>query len=187
MSLLFNMLSRLLMAFLPRNKCLLISWLQSPSAVILVPKKIKCVTVSIVFPSIWHEVMGSDGMNNGILLIHKKNRTGWFVETLMDLETIIPSEVSQAEFSLEGIDQKWLEPWSTALPSHWMWSSLRRTSPWLPPCFSGWGSPKKNLNFLRKLKQTRKELMARDCQLYSQSLHMNKELGSWLIHLHVCS
>ena len=48
MSLLFNMLSRLIIAFLPRSKCLLISWLQSPSAVILEPKKIKSVTVSIV-------------------------------------------------------------------------------------------------------------------------------------------
>ena len=52
MSLLFNMLSRLVMAFLPRSKCLLISWLQSTSAVILEPKKIKSVTVSIVSPSI---------------------------------------------------------------------------------------------------------------------------------------
>lgn len=45
-------------------------------------------------------------MNNGILLIHKKNGIGSFVETLMDLETIIPSEVNQAEFSLKGIDKK---------------------------------------------------------------------------------
>ena len=60
MSLLFNMLSRLVIAFLPRNKCLLISWLQSPSAVILEPKKIKSVTVSIVSPSICQEVMGPD-------------------------------------------------------------------------------------------------------------------------------
>ena len=52
MSLLFNILSRLVIAFLPRNKHLLISWLQSPSAVILEPKKIKSVTVSIVSPSI---------------------------------------------------------------------------------------------------------------------------------------
>ena len=58
MSLLFNMLSRLVLAFLPRRKCLLISWLQSPPAVILEPKKIKSVTVSIVSPSICHEVMG---------------------------------------------------------------------------------------------------------------------------------
>ena len=58
MSLLFNMLSRLVIAFLPRSKCLLISWLQSPSAVILEPKKIKSVTVSILSPSICHEVKG---------------------------------------------------------------------------------------------------------------------------------
>ena len=62
MSLLFNMLSRLVIAFLPRSKHLLISWLQSPSAVILEPKKIKSVTVSIVSPSICHEVMGPDAM-----------------------------------------------------------------------------------------------------------------------------
>ena len=62
MSLLFNMLSRLVITFLPRNKHLLISWLQSPSAVILKPKKIKSVTVSIVSSSIWHEVMGPDAM-----------------------------------------------------------------------------------------------------------------------------
>ena len=62
MSLLFNMLSRLVIAFLPRSKHLLISWLQSTSAVILEPKKIKSVTVSIVYPSISHEVMGPDAM-----------------------------------------------------------------------------------------------------------------------------
>ena len=60
MSLLFNMLSRFVIAFLPRSKHLLISWLQSPSAVILEPKEIKSVTVSIVSPSICHEVMGQD-------------------------------------------------------------------------------------------------------------------------------
>ena len=56
-SLLFNMLSRFVITFLPRSKCLLISWLQSPSAVILEPPKIKSVTVSLVSPSICHEVM----------------------------------------------------------------------------------------------------------------------------------
>ena len=56
------MLSRLVIAFLTRSKCLLISWLQSPSTVILERKKIKSVTVSIVFPSICHEVIGSDAM-----------------------------------------------------------------------------------------------------------------------------
>ena len=58
MSLLFNMLSRLVITFLPRSKCLLISWLQSPSAVILEPPKIKFATVSTVSPSISHEVRG---------------------------------------------------------------------------------------------------------------------------------
>ena len=57
MSLLFNMLSRLVITFLPRNKRLLISWLQSQSAVILDPRKIKSATVSTVFPSSCHEVM----------------------------------------------------------------------------------------------------------------------------------
>ena len=62
MSLLFNMLSRLVITFLPRSKCLLISWLQLPSAVILESKNIKSVMVSIVSPSICHEVMGPDAM-----------------------------------------------------------------------------------------------------------------------------
>ena len=62
MSLLFNMLSGLVITFLPKSKRLLISWLQSPSAVILEPQKIKSDTVSIVSPSICHEVMGPDAM-----------------------------------------------------------------------------------------------------------------------------
>ena len=61
-SLLFNMLCRLVMTFLPRSKRLLISWLQSPSAVTLELKKIESVTVFIVSPSIYHEMMGSDAM-----------------------------------------------------------------------------------------------------------------------------
>ena len=61
-SLLFNMLSRFVIVFLPRSKHLLISWLQSPSAGILEPKKVKSVTVSIVSPSTCHEVMGPDAM-----------------------------------------------------------------------------------------------------------------------------
>ena len=60
MFLLFNMLSRLVIAFLPRSKCLSISWLQSPSAVTLELKKIESVTVFIVSPSICHEVIGPD-------------------------------------------------------------------------------------------------------------------------------
>ena len=61
-SLLFNMLSMLVITFLPRNKRLLISWLQSPSAVILEPRKIKSDTVPTVSPSICHEVMGPNAM-----------------------------------------------------------------------------------------------------------------------------
>ena len=62
MSMLFNILSRLVITFLPRSKHLLISWLQSPSAVILEPPKIKSDTASTVYPSISHEVMGPDAM-----------------------------------------------------------------------------------------------------------------------------
>ena len=62
MSLLFNTLSGLVIAFLPRSKHLLISWLQLPCAVILELKRIKSVTVSIISPSIYHEVMGTDAM-----------------------------------------------------------------------------------------------------------------------------
>ena len=62
LSLLFNMLSRLVITFLPRSKRLVISWLQPPSAVILEPKEIKSVIVSIVSPTICHEVMGPNAM-----------------------------------------------------------------------------------------------------------------------------
>ena len=62
MSLFFNMLSSLVITFLPRSKHLLVSWLQSSSAVILEPPKIKSDTVSTISPSIWHEVMGPDAM-----------------------------------------------------------------------------------------------------------------------------
>ena len=62
MSLLFHMLFRLVITFLPKSKCLLISWLQSSSAVILEPKKVKSATVSTVSPSVCHEVMEPDAM-----------------------------------------------------------------------------------------------------------------------------
>ena len=63
-SLVFNMLSRFVIAFLPRSKSLLISWLQSSSAVIFEPKKIKFLTVSILSPSICHDVMGLDAISS---------------------------------------------------------------------------------------------------------------------------
>ena len=68
MSLLFNMLSKFIIIFLPRSKHLLISWLQSASAVILEPKTIKSLTVSIVSPSICPEVMGLDAMEFAMVL-----------------------------------------------------------------------------------------------------------------------
>ena len=72
MSQLFYTLYRLVIAFLPRSKCLLISWLQSPSAVIFQPKKIKCVTVSTFSPSICHEVIGMDAMTLGFWMLSFK-------------------------------------------------------------------------------------------------------------------
>ena len=78
MSLLFNMLSMLVIAFLLRSKRLLISWLQSPSAVILEPPKIKSLTVSTVSPSICHKVMGPDAM---ILVLLILSLTIFFIES----------------------------------------------------------------------------------------------------------
>src|SRR5574340_82686 len=75
MSLPFNMLSRLVITFLPRRKHLSVSWLQSPSAVILEPKKIKSVTVSTVSPSICHDVIGPDTM----ILVFKVERFNYHV------------------------------------------------------------------------------------------------------------
>ena len=78
MSLLFNMLSRFVIAFLPRSKCLLISYLQSPNGAILEPKKIKSGTVSPFFPSICHEVMGLDGMIFSFLNVEFQARFSLF-------------------------------------------------------------------------------------------------------------
>ena len=77
-SLLFNLLSRFIITFLPRSKHLLISWLQSPSEVILEPKEIKCVTVSIVSPSICYEVMGPDSMIFIFLMLSFKSAFSLF-------------------------------------------------------------------------------------------------------------
>ena len=77
------MLSRFVIAFLPRSKHLLISWLQSPSAVILEPKKIKSVTVSIVYPSICHEVMGLNAMISVFWMLSFKPAFSLFSFTLI--------------------------------------------------------------------------------------------------------
>ena len=83
MSLLFNMLSRLVMTFLSRSKHLLISWLQSPSAVILEPPKIKSVTVSTFSPSICHQMMGPDSMISVFWMLSFKPAFSVFSFTLI--------------------------------------------------------------------------------------------------------
>ena len=86
MSLLFNMLSRLVIAFLPRSNHLLISWLQSPSIVILEIKKIKSVTISIVSPSICNELMGLQE----IQLVHPKGNQPWIFTGKTEAEAETP-------------------------------------------------------------------------------------------------
>ena len=84
MSLLFNTLSRFVIGFLPRSKHLLISWLQSPSALILEPKKMKLVTVSMVFSSICHEVMGPNAMSSSLHLhIFRNSRVSNVMKIVM--------------------------------------------------------------------------------------------------------
>ena len=78
MSLLFNMLSRLVITFLPRSKYLLLSWLQSPSSVILEPPKLKSATVSTVSRSIWHEVMGPD-VEAETLILWLPDKKSWLI------------------------------------------------------------------------------------------------------------
>ena len=96
MSLLFNMLSKLVITFLPRSKHLLISWLQSPSAVILEPPKVKSASVSTVSPSICHEVMGPDAM---ILVFWMLSLI--FTNGCIAYESIL-NEINP-EYSLEGL------------------------------------------------------------------------------------
>ena len=95
MSLLFNMLSRFVVAFLPKSKCLLISWLQSPSAVILEPKKLRSVTVSIVSPSICQGVMGPYAMIFVFWMLSQ-------LFTLLVKVTVKPSTLSSYLKSWEG-------------------------------------------------------------------------------------
>ena len=92
--LLFNMLSRLVIAFLPRSKHLLISWLQSLSSVILEPPKIKSLTVSIVFPSICHEVMGPDAMN--LLFLMLSFQAAFSVSSLTFIKRLFSSSLLSA-------------------------------------------------------------------------------------------
>ena len=105
MSLLFNMLSRFVIAFLPRSKHLLIFWLHSPSAVILESKKIKSVTVSIFSPSICHEVMGLDAM---VLAFRMLSFKPAFSLSPLSRGPLVPlSLVAQ----LVRIHLQWRRPW----------------------------------------------------------------------------
>ena len=117
MSLLFNILSRLLIAFLPRTKCLLILWLQSPSAVTLESKKIKSVTVSTFFPSICHEMMGPHAM---ILVFWKLSfkpasslSSFTLIKRLLSSSSLVAIQFS----SVQSLSRVWLfvTPWIAAL------------------------------------------------------------------------
>ena len=112
MSLLFHMLSRLIIAFLPRSKHLLISWLQLPFTVILEPKKIKSFTVSIVSPSICYEIMGPDAM---ILVFWMLSFPGWDWGWLITQRGVNHTE-GGSDRKEEGNDGDWELPVSALLP-----------------------------------------------------------------------
>ena len=133
MSLLFNMLYRLVITFLPRSKCLLISWLQSLSTVILDPKKIKSVTVSIVYPSICHEVMGPDAMILVFWMLSFKPTFSLysftFIKRLFSSSLSVISMVSPAYlrfwyFSRQSWFQQCLIPSNCASAKHFSWCTL---------------------------------------------------------------
>ena len=122
MSLLLNMLSRLVITFLPRSKCLLISWLQSPSAVISEPRKIKSDTVSTVSPSISHEVVGRKKILDHSL-------TCWGQEFQ---KSQLDSQPSVSMFSKER--KSLLSYWGMGLPPHCQfWSSPHTPAKGSPP------------------------------------------------------
>ena len=113
MSLLFNMLSRLVITFLPRSMHLLISWLQSPSAVIFEPRKIKSLTISTVSPSICHEVMGPDAMILVFWMFNVVNEwtlcymcllRSWFTQGLCPV-------VLEKEMAIHSSTLAWKTPW----------------------------------------------------------------------------
>ena len=142
MSLLFNMLSRLVITFLPRSKHLLISWLQLPSSVILELKKIKSVTVSIVSPSICYEVMGPDAMILVFWVLSFKPTSSLssftFIKRLFSASSlsavrVMPSAYLRLLIFLLGIlipvcasSRQWL-PFNKTEPHHFQWIFIGRT------------------------------------------------------------
>ena len=136
MSLLFNMLSRLVIAFLPRSKCLLISWLQSPSAVILEPKKIKSVTVSIVSPSICPEVMGPDAMiqtltDHYYIPDFRKHYHSRFPHLRSLVQNVYPQAFDKAEWQLTQVLWPFRSLLKTFQVAQWLKIHLPRQETWV--------------------------------------------------------
>ena len=121
-SLLFNSLSKFLTAFLPRNKCLLISWLQSPSAVILEPRKIKSVSVSTFSPSICHEVMG---LNVMILVFWMLNFKPAFSLFSWALSSFLLSDIRVVS-SRQRCNRGWDGWMASMIQRKWAWANTRR-------------------------------------------------------------
>ena len=131
MSLLFNMLSRLVIAFLPRSKHLLISWLQLPSAVILEPKKIKFVTISIVSPSIWREVMALDAiiLVSALCLLPYLHMSSAYLRLLIFLLEIMIPACASSSLAFRMMSSAYtlnkqgdnIQPWCSPFP---IWNQL---------------------------------------------------------------
>ena len=145
MSLLFNMLSRLVIAFLPRSKRLSISWLQSPSSVILESKKIKSVTVSTFPLSIYHEVMGSDAMIFGFWMLSFKAAFSlsctfikrFFSSSLLSAIKVVTSAYLRLFIFLPAI---WIPAYASSSPAFCMMFSAKKLNnqsdniqPWCTP------------------------------------------------------
>ena len=135
MSLLFDMLSRLVIAFLPRSKCFLISWLQSPSGVILEPRKLKSLTVATVSLSICHELMGPDAM---IFIFWKLSfkpafslSSFTFIKRLFSSSLLSAIKVVSSEYLrlLIFLLAILIPPWVSSSPAfHMMWSAFKLIS-----------------------------------------------------------
>ena len=117
-SLTFNMLSRLVITFLPRSKRLLISWLQSPSAVILEPKKIKSATVSNVSPSICHEVIGPDAMILVFWMLSFKPTVS-LDSILKSRDLTLPTKIHLLKALVFPVVMYGCESWTVKKAEHW--------------------------------------------------------------------
>ena len=121
-SLLCNVLSRFVIAFIPRSKCLLVSWLQSPSTLLLEPKKIKSVTVSIVSPSFYHEVMGPDALIFVFWQLNFKSAfslsTFTFIKRLFSSSLLYASPVFSMIYTAYKLHKQGdsIYPWPTPFP-----------------------------------------------------------------------